>query len=176
MTRTNSRLLLALLLSVILHFAPLIGEIVSTPAKTRPPIPEAVVKATIRPAELAPADIPLRLEKPPPPSSALPKKPDSTKTTQSPAKWTSSVRQQLKAQQERGEFYPAEAIARGLEGEALVLVMLDASGEVSAARLESSSGHKILDGAALQAVRSLHSIPADAPRELLLPVRFRLRQ
>ena len=174
MTRTNSRLLLALLLSVILHFAPLIGEIVSTPAKTRPPIPEAVVKATIRPAELAPADIPLRLEKPPPPSSALPKKPDSTKTTQSPAKWTSSVRQQLKAQQERGEFYPAEAIARGLEGEAQVLLIIDESGKVSAARVEQGSGQPILDEAALRAVRSLQSLPADTPRQVVLPVRFRL--
>ncbi len=71
--------------------------------------------------------------------------------------------------------YPAEAIERGLEGEALVLLFLDRGGNVIAARLESGSGHAILDEAALRAARQLHSLPDSAPREALLPVRFRLR-
>jgi protein TonB len=74
-----------------------------------------------------------------------------------------------------GQFYPAEAIARGFEGEVLVLIIIDESGRVTAARVEQGSGHRILDDAALRAVRSLRSLPADAPREALLPVRFRLR-
>ncbi len=72
-------------------------------------------------------------------------------------------------------FYPPEAIARGLEGEALVLLFLNASGDVIAARLEASSGHRLLDDAAVRAARTLHSLPDSAPREALLPVRFRLR-
>jgi len=71
--------------------------------------------------------------------------------------------------------YPPEAIERGLEGEALVLLFLDAAGNVVAARLESSSGHALLDDAALRAARSLRALPDSAPREVLLPVRFRLR-
>lgn len=71
--------------------------------------------------------------------------------------------------------YPAEAIERGLQGEALVLLFLDPSGHVIAARLESSSGHLLLDGAAVRAARTLRSLPDSAPREALLPVRFRLR-
>ena len=71
--------------------------------------------------------------------------------------------------------YPAEAIDRGLQGEALVLIFLDAAGNAIAARLESSSGHAILDAAAVRAARQLRSLPASAPREALLPVRFRLR-
>jgi periplasmic protein TonB len=71
--------------------------------------------------------------------------------------------------------YPPEAIERGLQGEALVLLFLDASGNAIAARLESSSGHALLDEAALRAARSLRSLPASAPREALFPVRFRLR-
>jgi protein TonB len=74
-----------------------------------------------------------------------------------------------------GQFYPAEAIARGFEGEVLVLIIINESGRVTAARVEQGSGHRILDDAALRAVRSLRSLPADAPREALLPVRFRLR-
>ena len=49
------------------------------------------------------------------------------------------------------------------------------AGLVTAARVEQSSGHRLLDDAALSAVRSLRSLPADAPQEALLPVRFRLR-
>ena len=72
-------------------------------------------------------------------------------------------------------FYPPEAIERGLEGEALVLLFLDESGSAIAARIETSSGHAILDAAAVRAARTLKSLPASAPREALLPVRFRLR-
>ena len=72
-------------------------------------------------------------------------------------------------------FYPPEAIERGLEGEALVMLFLDAAGNAIAARIESSSGHAILDAAAVRAARTLRSLPASAPREALLPVRFRLQ-
>ena len=72
-------------------------------------------------------------------------------------------------------MYPLEAIERGLQGEVLVLLFLDASGNAIAARIESSSGHALLDDAAIRAARSLRSLPDNAPREALLPVRFRLR-
>ena len=71
--------------------------------------------------------------------------------------------------------YPLEAIERGLEGEVGVLLFLDASGNVIASRVESSSGYAVLDEAALRAARTLRSLPDSAPRETLLPVRFRLR-
>lgn len=71
-------------------------------------------------------------------------------------------------------LYPPEAVARGLEGEVLVLVFLDESGTAVAARVERSSGHALLDDAAVAAARTLRSLPAEAPRETLLPVRFRL--
>jgi len=80
------------------------------------------------------------------------------------------------AQLAQGLLYPLEAIERGMEGEATVLLFLDDAGNVIAARLESSSGHALLDGAALAAARGMRGLPASAPREALLPVRFRLRQ
>ena len=79
------------------------------------------------------------------------------------------------AQIARELYYPPEAIERGLEGEALVLLFLDESGNAIAARIESSSGHALLDAAAVRAARTLRAMPAGAPREALLPVRFRLR-
>ena len=74
-----------------------------------------------------------------------------------------------------GDFYPPEAIAQGLQGEVLVLLLLDATGNVTAARVEQGSGHALLDAAALRAVRALRSLPADAPRQTVQAVRFRLR-
>jgi periplasmic protein TonB len=71
--------------------------------------------------------------------------------------------------------YPPEAIERGLQGEALVLIFLDETGNAIAARIETSSGHALLDDAALRAARTLRALPDSAPREALLPVRFRLR-
>ncbi len=56
-----------------------------------------------------------------------------------------------------------------------MLLVLDASGNAIAARLEASSGHALLDDAAVRAARTLHALPESMPREALLPVRFRLR-
>ncbi len=80
-----------------------------------------------------------------------------------------------RAQVARELLYPLEAIDRGLEGEVLVMLFLDEAGNAIAARVEASSGHAILDEAAVRAARTLRTLPASAPREALLPVRFRLR-
>ncbi len=83
--------------------------------------------------------------------------------------------QKANAQIARELLYPVEAVERGLEGEVLVLLFLDAGGNAIAARVEASSGHALLDAAAVRAARTLRALPADAPREALVPVRFRLR-
>ena len=71
-------------------------------------------------------------------------------------------------------FYPPEAIRRGLEGEAIVMLRLGGNGDVLAAQIAKSSGHVILDSAALRAIRAT---PRFSPgsREILLPVTFALR-
>lgn len=171
------RLALALTLSLSLHLLPFINLQTSQPTKNPASTP---IAAYLRPPPPLPEQVPLVLvteePKPAPPPQ---QKPSKTKVAGSsapaPVTWQSEVRRQLKQQHERGLFYPAEAIAQGLEGEALVLLLLDGDGQVSAARIEESSGHRQLDEAALRAVRSLRSMPADAPRETLLPVRFRLK-
>ncbi|OHC69007.1 MAG: hypothetical protein A2045_14225 [Rhodocyclales bacterium GWA2_65_20] len=88
---------------------------------------------------------------------------------------TTAVTQAASRQIAKHLFYPPEAIARGLEGEAQIMLFLDEAGNAIAARLERSSGHAILDEAAVIAARSVRSLPDVAPREVLLPVRFRLR-
>mgnify|MGYP001765181874 CR=1 FL=1 len=176
-TRNETRLFLALLASLLLHILPFVPGLIPSPTPTPPPPPIAV---SLRPppVEAPPPPPPLTLPEQPKPAPAKPppeKRPPPEKPAKTPKTWTQAVAQHLKKLNDAGQFYPPEAIARGLEGEVLVLIVIDESGQVSGARVEQGSGHRILDDAALRAVRSLRSLPADAPREALLPVRFRLR-
>jgi len=182
----------ALALSVILHAAAMAaGMQLNARAlwTTRPALPELKVSLRLepelpapRPELILPREIPgnispavlLRASRPLPevprrPVAVAPPLPGAPQLLEGEAARSA-------AEQFRRELpYPAEAIARGLQGEALVLLFLDASGNAIAARLEASSGHALLDDAAVSAARSLRSMPASAPREALVPVRFRLR-
>ena len=162
-------------LSLLLHLLPFVPDFdFGQKSRSTAALP---LQAELRPPPAA-APVPLSLPEPPPPADA-PKPPPRRKTPPEagkagPAHWTQSVRRHLQQLDSAGQFYPAEAIARGQEGEVVVLLVLDESGRVSGARIEQGSGHAILDDAALRAVRSLHSLPADTPRQTLLPIRFRL--
>lgn len=72
-------------------------------------------------------------------------------------------------------FYPPEAVARGLEGEVRLLLTLDGDGAIRDVQVAASSGHRILDDAAIKAVHLIGSLPDADVRELILPVVFRLR-
>lgn len=112
---------------------------------------------------------------PPEPPLATPT-PEPPLPPAAPVAAPSQPQAELKSATKRAppEFYPYEAVRRGLEGEVLVAVMLDARGRVVAARLERGSGHALLDEAAVRAARSLKSVPAGAG-ETVLPVTFRLK-
>lgn len=178
MTRIDYRLFAALALSLALHLLPLLPEV---NFGQKSPSTAAPLSAELRPPPTPASAPPLTLPERPagdqteknsrPP---LPK-PAEKAATPAPKTWTQAVREHLGKLDSAGQFYPAEAIARGFEGEVLVLLVIDETGQVSAARVEQGSGHAILDEAALRAVRSLHSLPADAPRQVALPVRFRLK-
>jgi protein TonB len=86
-------------------------------------------------------------------------------------------RSQLTAERKLAEhvYYPEEAIARGLEGEVRLLLTLDANGAVIEAQVADSSGHAVLDQAALRAAYAMGALTGIERREIILPVRFRLR-
>ena len=180
MSRIDFRLFAALVLSLSLHLLPLLQNF---NFDQKLPSTAAMLKAELRqpapppaPAAMPPLDLPKPRSTPEnAPKPTPPSKPQSRPAPSPPQTWTQAVREHLKKLDNAGQFYPAQAIAQGLEGEVQVLLIIDESGTVSAARVEQSSGHAILDEAALRAVRSLRSLPADAPREVVLPVRFRLR-
>jgi len=173
MIRTDRRLAFAFALSLLAHLLPFLPGWRPRPANPPPPPLQAALRppppAAAPPLMLPEASAPPHGE--PPPPKAKPVKP----APPAAGGWQREIQRQFSQQQQRGEFYPAEAIALGVQGEALVLLLLASDGSVEAARLEQSSGHALLDAAALRAVRALHSLPADAPRETVIPVRFRLR-
>jgi len=77
--------------------------------------------------------------------------------------------------------YPRAAIRAGMEGRAVVAIMIDEEGRVISAKLSTSSGYDILDDAAVKAAKSISKVPK-APAELewskrrvKIPFKFRLR-
>jgi protein TonB len=180
MTRTEYRLLAALAMSLVLHTLPFLADRFVNRKDMQPvPMPLLARLRAPAPPPVQAAPPPLEMPEPTPAPAARKPKPVDDKPGRKPAAqaatWTQAVRRHLEKLNDAGLFYPPEAIARGLEGEVVVLIVIDPSGQVTGARVEESSGQRLLDEAALRAVRSLRSLPADAPREALLPVRFRLR-
>lgn len=182
MPRNKYRLPLALIISLLFHSLPWLLN--QTPPPKPPPPPKPSLNATLTPQVLTAPIAPPELILPEPPKHQaatpppLPPKPEKPKPRESrlnaPQTWNQAIAQQLKSLKDRQEYYPQEAIRQGLQGEVLVLVIIDENGNITAARVEESSGHRLLDDAALHNVRTIRSLPADAPREALLPLRFKL--
>ncbi|MEI7970598.1 MAG: energy transducer TonB [Betaproteobacteria bacterium] len=79
-----------------------------------------------------------------------------------------------------GQSYPPEALDQAIEGTAAVRMTIGTDGRVKAVSLLRSSGHAVLDDAAVTAVRGLDGLPTPPAllrgREfhLAVPVTFRL--
>ncbi|MBI5110214.1 MAG: energy transducer TonB [Rhodocyclales bacterium] len=71
-------------------------------------------------------------------------------------------------------FYPPEAVARGIEGEVILLLTLTDHGQLASVDIARSSGHALLDQAALDAARRIGRLPG-TKHQLLFPVSFRLQ-
>ncbi len=75
--------------------------------------------------------------------------------------------------------YPVEARLNRHEGRVSLVVFVGQSGSVSRVSIDHSSGHKILDDAALRAVQEWQFEPATldgiaVPSEIIVPIRFTL--
>ncbi len=76
--------------------------------------------------------------------------------------------------------YPWQAVRRRLQGVAKVLVEVDSHGKVVTARISQTSGHGILDRAALDAVKKWTFLPAlkdgkPVPGAAVVPVNFHFK-
>ncbi|QQR88569.1 MAG: TonB family protein [Myxococcales bacterium] len=92
--------------------------------------------------------------------------------------WISAVGQLLF--QSAARRYPSAARLQRLEGTVALLVRIDALGAITKVSVKTSSGHSVLDHAALAAVRSIGRVPAPPsvihwrPRAFTLPIVYRL--
>lgn len=157
---------LALLTSLALHVLLIVGPIWL--AAQPPPPPASAIAARLLPAP-APESIAEAVSTTPSPAEALPRPPVVT-----PRRLQGAALQRAQAALSKHLFYPPQAVAQGLEGEVMLLLTLAENGQLVSAAVARSSGHAILDQAALDAARHIGALPGN-PRQTLFPVSFRLQ-
>lgn len=161
-------LFFALLLSLALHITLFAAPSWFEPSTARPPVPESLDVTLLPPPDVAMAEsISTQID------STTPTSPDPAPlpTPQKPNRATLRKAQHALA---RHLFYPPQAVELGLEGEVTLLLILDASGRIVTVDVARSSGHALLDRAALAAAQSIGRLPG-SPRQTLLPVSFNLQ-
>ncbi len=138
------------------------------PAPEPAPKPEAREEPTIKSKVEEPMKASITKPRPPP-------KPKERPAEKKPEQLSGQQLDDALAQLADKLLYPPEAIKQGLQGETVVLLDIGEGGRIASALVASSSGHAVLDQAALRAVRQVGSLsPTLAGRSILLPVRFRL--
>jgi protein TonB len=169
------RLILAFALSLAVHGALLLPDIAKRfpVAAPRPPL-EAVLRPP--PGAPTPPAGPLlkntidteeapQVAKPPPQATPQPKRRNAMNRDVQIAQRKLS----------KTQFYPPEANLRGIEGEVRLIVRLSADGRIDDVSVAASSGHAILDNAAIKAAYAMGQLSGVTSRELILPVIFRLQ-
>ncbi len=117
-----------------------------------------------------PADAPLSSPPQPAVAAARPGSDDS-------AAITARIRLELA----RHFQYPSQAVRRGWQGIVLLGFRIGVDGDIEAIHIAQSSGHALLDRAALGALSKLHRVALDSGRlraalDLQLPVVYRLEE
>lgn len=165
------RLALALAISLLLHVALLLPAGWRTATRRAAPPPLAVLLPVPQPS---PAPIPPEPSPPPDSAPAGAVSPELTFERAAPPRELrgQALSAALKALA-REEFYPREAIARGLEGRVVLLLTLNGNGRLTGIEVASSSGHGMLDDAAVKAATRIGAFSTRS-RQVLLPVEFRL--
>lgn len=158
---------------------PISLTLAAAPVATEQSVPQPVQKVQPPPQKVEPpkevvpvtdAPAPAIQETTPPPKAApptqaeQPAKVEAQVQNRSNADSESQFAQDVKARIERKKVYPDTARDLGMTGEVEVLYELDRSGRLIRAEIASSSGYKLLDQAAIRAVKSAsyRSFPDDA--------------
>jgi protein TonB len=173
------RLILAFALSLAVHGVVLLPDIARRfpVAAPRPPL-----QAVLRPPPEAPTPAgPLlknTLDAEEAPRVAAPPPPPPPPAARKSAAVAAVARREVRAAQRKLSeqlYYPPEAVARGIEGEVRLIVRLSADGRIEDVSVAASSGHAILDNAAIKAAYAMGQLSGVTSRELILPVIFRLQ-
>ena len=176
-TLSNLSLALACAASLLLHALLLFGRL--PVLQLRPPTPLQVdlrLSEPLPPEPASPAEPLLKdtlTENPAPPPVIKPK-PSPSKSLEKPRRAPPQREAALQRKLASHLYYPPAAINADMEGTVYLLFKLDEAGNIISISLAASSGHKLLDDAAIQAARSIGNLgPGD--REMILPVPFRLQ-
>ncbi len=156
----------ALLVSLALHALLIIAPVWL--AATQPPLPAPSIEARLLPAP-APDAIAEAVSTEASSTDAIPEQPAAP-----PRSLQGASLRRAQAALSKHLFYPPQAVAMGLEGEVILLLSLTESGQLVSAAVARSSGHALLDQAALDAARNIGALPGN-PRQTLFPVSFRLQ-
>ena len=171
-----SRLIPAVAISLVLHAVVLFWDAIRFPAAPVSPPLQASLRLPDKPAHAD--DEPLlknTLGTDPTPRKPSPSATPPAQKVPSPAP-TTAKRQVEAAQRKLSQhlYYPPEAVARGIEGEVRLLLLVADDGSITDVSVAVSSGHAILDRAAVRAAYAMGSVNWAHSREMILPVIFRL--
>jgi protein TonB len=156
-----------------------------SPAGVLPPPTLAQPPADIQPMALQRADAVERLPVVAEPPATLPRRPQAVPippaTNQAWRELTAGLSKKTPADLSANPppQYPREAIARGLQGTVILRLRISAAGVVEQVEVVESSGHELIDRAAVEAVSKWRGAPArrygrPVTAEEVLPIRFRL--
>jgi periplasmic protein TonB len=136
------------------------------------PSAEELLKNTIKPS---PEPTTKAEEKPPPRTDSKTPSQRKRHTTAKIERLSEAELGETLARLSETLLYPPDALRLGLEGEVVLLLEIDQSGRLVSASVAASSGHGILDAAAIRAARHVRSFgDSAAGKAILLPVRFKL--
>ena len=180
----SPRLILAFSLSLALHISVLLPDALKRLAVAPPrPVLQASLRLPPIPVPEVPPEEPLlkntfeAQETTEPPALPVPPPPPPQVTPPKPQPKAVAKREIQAAQRKLSQhlFYPTEAVERGIEGEVRLILKLNADGGVDEVDIAASSGHAILDNAAIKAAYAMGKLTGATSRELILPVIFQLQ-
>jgi protein TonB len=149
-----------------------VAEAPPEPSKTEDVPPPAVITA---PPEV---EVPT-FEAPPPPPPEPPKPTGPTQADLDAAR--SQYKSMLEREIIKHKQYPRVAKMRGWQGEAVIELQIDANGQPSSLKVQTSSGYEVLDNTAIEMVRKtvaatrLPTLLRGTMSTFLVPVSFRLQ-
>ena len=156
------------------------------PERPRPPQPPKDIRRPLTPPPPPPPPTPAPVASlpapPPPPAAAAPPRPaapaaPSAASLAAQKSWQGEILGRLA----RFKRYPAEARSAREQGTAVLRFTVDAQGNVTASKIEKTSGSALLDEEVLALLRRAAPLPAPPPEmgqsriELLVPIDFHLR-
>jgi protein TonB len=159
----SHRLIIALTLSLVLHGGLLFTSVPDFPASPRPPALRASLRLSPDLAQRPdppPAESLLKntLEDEAPEASTLPP-PEETRDPPVASRPRQRATEAVRKKLSEYVFYPEQARRLGIEGTVTLFVELTADGRVEDVRIVESSGHAILDNAAIKGFYAVGRFP-----------------